>query len=397
MATGHGRKTTIDEQCQSDDQVSPLPTAAVPSGSGFTRRTSSPDPQDRGDLRQDGFHPDAAYRHTTTHATPCPELPRMTVANSLTQPSPFRHEALLYASQDQYLQATTSFIQDGLDHGEDVFVAVPSSNLRRLRSAFTDNSASLTFVPMEVVGRNPARIIPALLAMARESANAGRGFRLVGEPIWPERTYDEIFECARHEVLANLAFEDVMNVKALCPYDVSTLDESIINDAYRSHPNINLAGQATANGRYEPRIAPSMNTPLSPIPPHAEKRSFTLDDLHSIRRWVTNAALEAGVPSGTSDDLAVAVCEATTNSVVHGGGSGHIALWQEGSRIVCDIRDQGTIDDPLAGRRRPPIDGAGGRGLWLMQQFCDLVQIRALPDGQAVRLQLQPPGADHNE
>jgi hypothetical protein len=38
------------------------------------------------------------------------------------------------------------------------------------------------------------------------------------------------------------------------------------------------------------------------------------------------------------------------------------------------------------GRLRPPVDSAGGRGLWLANQLCDLVQVRALDEGNVVRL-----------
>ena len=104
----------------------------------------------------------------------------------------------------------------------------------------------------------------------------------------------------------------------------------------------------------------------------------------ALRRWLA----ERHWPEDESDDLVLAVSEAVTNSVLHGGGSGEIALWHDGSRLLCEIRDRGRITDPLAGRVRPRTDQLGARGLWLIHQLCDLVQLRTVGDGQVVRLHI---------
>jgi hypothetical protein len=40
------------------------------------------------------------------------------------------------------------------------------------------------------------------------------------------------------------------------------------------------------------------------------------------------------------------------------------------------------------GRRRPTSRQLHGRGLWLVQQLCDLVQVRTEPGGTVVRVQV---------
>ena len=52
---------------------------------------------------------------------------------------------------------------------------------------------------------------------------------------------------------------------------------------------------------------------------------------------------------------------------------------------MCEVRDEGRVSDPLVGRVRPTIDRRDGRGLWLVHQLCDLVQIRSGDDGTVVR------------
>ena len=54
--------------------------------------------------------------------------------------------------------------------------------------------------------------------------------------------------------------------------------------------------------------------------------------------------------------------------------------------MICELRDRGRIEDPLAGRRAPGSEQLGGRGLWIANAVCDLVQIRA----GAVRLHMKP-------
>ena len=83
------------------------------------------------------------------------------------------------------------------------------------------------------------------------------------------------------------------------------------------------------------------------------------------------------------------VNELATNSLLHGGGGGTLRLWQEGAKLVCEVRDAGVIVEPLVGRRRPSPSAQGGAGLWIINQLCDLVQIRsAVGFGTVVRAYL---------
>ena len=42
----------------------------------------------------------------------------------------------------------------------------------------------------------------------------------------------------------------------------------------------------------------------------------------------------------------------------------------------------------MVGRVRPEVTQLGGRGLWLANQLCDLMQIRSGSGGTRVRLQM---------
>ena len=83
------------------------------------------------------------------------------------------------------------------------------------------------------------------------------------------------------------------------------------------------------------------------------------------------------------------VNEIAGNSLLHGGGSGVLRMWAEPSTLICEIADSGNIADPLVGRQSPSLERVGGRGLWLANQLCDLVQIRSGGSGTVIRLHVR--------
>lgn len=79
--------------------------------------------------------------------------------------------------------------------------------------------------------------------------------------------------------------------------------------------------------------------------------------------------------------------ELATNSVRHAEGLGVLRTWDTPDTLVCEVRDDGRIRDPLVGRARPREGQADGVGLWLVNQVCDLVQVRS--SGSVVRLHMR--------
>jgi anti-sigma regulatory factor (Ser/Thr protein kinase) len=94
-------------------------------------------------------------------------------------------------------------------------------------------------------------------------------------------------------------------------------------------------------------------------------------------------------------DLKLAVTEAATNSIRHGGGRGTALLWRTDLSVVCELSDTGVITNPLVGLVRPTAGQAGGRGLWFVNNLCDLVEIRSSPGGGTrVRMSMDLPAAN---
>ncbi|XVS62369.1 anti-sigma factor RsbA family regulatory protein [Actinosynnema sp. CA-299493] len=299
----------------------------------------------------------------------------------------FVHEALLYRDDEEYLAGTVPFVRDGVAAGEPVLVAVPQRGIDLLRRALGGRAEQVEFLDMRRAGRNPGRIIPGVLAaFADNSATTGR-VRIVGEPMWPDRTELEYPACVQHEAMINTAFED-RPAWILCPYDATNLAPEAVRDAEATHPVV-VEGQRrrTSAGYREPfLIAEEFNRPLPSPPPDALTRRFDLDALGATRRLVAGFAVEAGLTADQVEDLVLAVNELSTNSVVHGGGSGTLLLWREGDAVVCEVRDAGRIASPMVGRRNPGATPRGGYGVMLVNLLCDLVRVHTHEDGTAIRV-----------
>ncbi len=303
----------------------------------------------------------------------------------------FRHEALLYAGDDGFLDATVPWLRDAAGAEEPTLVVVSAAKIARLRAALGADAAKITFADMSDVGANPARIIPAWREFVDEHAAAGRRLRGIGEPVFPERGAAELVECQRHEALLNVAFAGAEDFWLLCPYDTQALEPAVVEQAHHSHPALVDEGATFASATYHglEAIQAPFGAPLPDPPAHADETSFVAETLGALRSLVAGRGTAAGLAPLKVCDLVLAVNELATNSVRHGGGAGVLRIWEEDPALVCEVADAGGIADPLAGRERPVSGQSGGHGLWLCNQLCDLVQMRTLAHGSVVRLHVR--------
>ncbi|MGA9315093.1 MAG: ATP-binding protein [Solirubrobacteraceae bacterium] len=116
---------------------------------------------------------------------------------------------------------------------------------------------------------------------------------------------------------------------------------------------------------------------------------FTHDLLRTLRRFVALSAAEASLDPARIDDLVLAINELATNSVCHAGGAGTLRIWREGDVLRCDVHDQGHMRQPSVCPIAPEPTQITGRGLWIVSQLCDLVQIHASHRGSVVRVHMR--------
>ncbi|WP_405892182.1 sensor histidine kinase [Streptomyces sp. NBC_00104] len=299
---------------------------------------------------------------------------------------PFVHPALFYRGTEQYTAGTVPFLEEGLAAGEAVAVAVPGPNLELIKAELGASAAEVTLLDMTRAGRNPGRIIPGVLRAFADAHPAGR-VRIIGEPIWAGRSAVEYPACVQHEALINAAFQG-REVTILCPYDADGLAAEVLADAYATHPVVIDAGVEMTSDAYDPeRVVAHYNQPLT-YPPGAASLTFDAEGLPQARSFAVQEAKQLGLAGDRLQDLTLAVAELTTNSVVHGGGSGTLRIWAEGEQIACEVRDGGRLADPLAGRRPPARDQLGGRGLMLVHYISDLVRLHTAQDSTTIRFYL---------
>ncbi len=301
--------------------------------------------------------------------------------------SGLQHLALFYRDTDEYLSAIAAFVSGFATRAEPSFIAIPGDRHARLRQTLPV-AAPVAFADICDFGRNPARIMPAIQAFT-ESA-AGEPSIFVGEPIWPGRSPAETCEATRHEALINLAFAGVATT-IVCPYDAARLPREVIADARRTHPQV-----TTPDGPPEhsqaftgPGLVPSVcDRPLAPVPAGAQVVGYQ-QGLRELRNLIADYAQRAGLPQAKAVDFVLAASEVAANTLRYTSAGGTLSLWRAGGELICQLHDSGYIDDPLAGRRSPNRDHPGGQGLWLVNQVCDLVELRTGADGTVVRLHMR--------
>ncbi|MFK0246652.1 anti-sigma factor RsbA family regulatory protein [Amycolatopsis azurea] len=296
---------------------------------------------------------------------------------------PFSHVGLLYSGDTEYLNGTVPYILEGLKLDEPVAVAVPGRNLTLIETALGDSAADVELIDMTEAGRNPGRILPGVLLAFAD--NRPGPVRIVGEPIWAGRSAVEYPACAQHEALINFAFGD-RELRMLCPYDRTGLEDDVLADVERTHPTLSGADGDRPSAEYAPdAVVEKYNLPL-PEPRAAEEFRFDLGRLSAVRHFAQGRAEECGLAPDRVEDLVLAVAELSANSVLHGAGHGVVRVWRDEGHVLCEVVDEGTLSDPLAGRRPAAPGQIGGRGLVLVNQVADLVRQYLRPGATVTRV-----------
>lgn len=297
----------------------------------------------------------------------------------------YRHECLLYGSDDEFLSGVIPFIRDGLRQGEPVLLAISEPRQGALRAALGDDESLVIFADMAELA-NPARIIPAVRQFA--AANSAGPIRAVGEPVWAGRRAAEITEAQLHESLLDVALAQDTPMWVLCPYNTSNLDAATIEEAHRSHSSIVRAAHSTASTAFggvshaASTFGSVLPEPIQPIVPVL----FDGTDAAQIATEILHFATARGLSAQRSVKLAAAIDEITTAGARRTGQSSSVRLWQDESAVVCEVTDPGVVIDPLVGRAKVPTTKHHDRDVRLANELCDLVQVRSNASGTTVRV-----------
>jgi anti-sigma regulatory factor (Ser/Thr protein kinase) len=308
-----------------------------------------------------------------------------------------RHAMFAFRDQATYRAEILRFARAGLAAGQPELLVLPGDEAPELAARLGNQGGhpvEIACFDMAEIGRNPARVIPVLQAFA--SRHAGQRVRVISEPVWPGRSAPETCEAIRSEALINLALAG-MAVDTLCLFNQAGLAAPVVAAAELTHPEHLTSGQRLAAAGYRSdgqpgrgvapwEFPPGFDDPLPAPPAQAETLSYD-SDLASVRRLVERHARRAGLGLQRTMDLVLAVSEVAANTLSHTASGGTIGVWQDDQEILCQAHDQGWIADPLAGRVRRPPDSRG-HGLMVVNQICDLVEVRTGPSGTTMRLHM---------
>jgi len=303
----------------------------------------------------------------------------------------FVHSALLYRSQQEYLDSVFRFVVDGLARDEAVLVAVPGAKLDLLHDALHalvgGFPAELKIADIAEVGRNPSRFMSMEGSFADEHPD--QRVRIVSQLAWPGRTDDELVACTEHEALVNKALEGYP-ATGLCLYDAGRLHDDVLADARATHPLLWRCGALHPSAEYAPGdVLERCNRPLPAKPGAVRYVVRKSADLRPARSFAVNYADWVGMSQDGIEDLQLIATELATNSLMYTDGACLLAFWRQGEHLVCEARDTGRLDDPVAGRLDPGPSGPASRGLFLVNAISDLVRTHTTSTGTTIQAYLR--------
>lgn len=292
--------------------------------------------------------------------------------------SALHHEILAYSGAGGFTQAAVRAVEQALSVGAAAVVFADADQIADVRSHLGSDAAEVVAIDRSVAGRNPARVIPTLQNLVDVHHEAG--VHCIADPVRADDSAAVRSEVALHELILQLPAFRAWNCQITCAYDES-LDPAVVERIVAWHDTHSDPSDAVDRARAEA---------LPSRPVGTEELGVDRTTLGALRGFVEGRAAKAGLDDERVDDLVYAVNEVVTNSICHGEGRARVSFWvsDHDRSITCEVRDRGWIRDPLAGRIAPQPDRPSGRGLWLVNHLCDLVQLRSSPAGTTVRLHI---------
>jgi anti-sigma regulatory factor (Ser/Thr protein kinase) len=290
------------------------------------------------------------------------------------------HQAFLYDSTNEFVDAMAPLVRAGLERGDKVFAAAKGSSATALREELEHDAERVEVHDTAAWKARPYERLQAFRRMAAE-LDPNQSLMAMGEPVWAG-SEAVIRQWARYESVVNLALADAP-MRFVCLYDSSALPDEILDYAVRTHPSrLDHGATAPCPGFVPPADFACGAAESAP----ADACELPTDTL-ALRQAVFAKATCAGMAPERAEELVLATCEALTNAMLHGEPPLRALLWTDAGEMVCRIGDSGPgIADPLAGWLPPVRPSAGGWGLPIARQLCDALELARDENGTAVSL-----------
>jgi anti-sigma regulatory factor (Ser/Thr protein kinase) len=299
--------------------------------------------------------------------------------------TPFRHNALVYESPDEYLACAVPFLKAGIELGEGAVVAHAKPGLAIIREALGPEAAHVTFVDVSAAYTRPARTLAAYYQVYVDELGKAPALRAVADvQFGPNPNEWDLW--TGYEAMFNRSFEH-LPAWVLCSYNANGTPDPIIESVWQTHSEVVAGDSWSSSDHYEDpdellrRMTP-VAAPLTGLRPIPFGRSA-----EELREQLVRELAGNGISDARSLDLLLAVTEIANNAMQHGGGIQEVRVGHVRGRFVCEIADRGDgFDDPAAGYLAPR-DGIGA-GLWVARQVTWRIEFFQSPTGFTTRIWL---------
>jgi AcrR family transcriptional regulator len=258
---------------------------------------------------------------------------------------PLVHDALIYSSDEEFVSVLAPFLGEAVAAGEPAIAVTTQAKAGLLRDALGSNADRVSYHDATEFYRRPARTLTAYGAMLNDLLRSNpERVRVVGE-IPFRTTVEEHAQWMRYEAVLNRGLAG-RQAWIVCAHDTRALPESVIADAYRTHPFVWTNGQRATNASY--RDADELGRQDAAVPGGNELiRSTASDERSAIdaRRSVAGAARAGGLADELVDDLVLVISD-LQRKVLDAGGEASVRILRDRARWICEVTGVG-VDESL--------------------------------------------------
>jgi anti-sigma regulatory factor (Ser/Thr protein kinase) len=300
----------------------------------------------------------------------------------MNSPSPLRHNALVYESDEEYVDASVAFLREGLEAGEACAVAQTRDGISMMREALEDDGDRVAFFDVSSVYTRPAHAVAQYYGTFLRLLQEAPSVRAVAEGQFGFTDAD-LREWTTYESITNVAYAH-LPVWVVCTYDARRVPDALLQGMWETHSDVLTGEWRTSHDFEDPRELVSRLTP-APEPLPGLRSVPGVRDVESFRESLARELGRENLPPDVAMNALVAGSEIAANAVRHGGGIEEVRVGQVDARFVCEVVDRGSgFDDPLMGYLAPRDEV--GSGLWVARQLTWRLEAFHSPAGFSVRV-----------
>jgi hypothetical protein len=294
----------------------------------------------------------------------------------------FRHEALIYGSDEELLDVAVPFLGGGLEAGEPTLLRLPSRQQALVLDAL-DGAEGVT-VLSQLGPLSPLSALRTTHTVIRRLAAEGcPRIRMLGDvPHQPWRGWVR-YEAAVNRVLAPFP------AWGLCPYDTRRTPANVIEDVERTHPIRSTRDlRGTHNAAFQDPLAVLEREAQRPDPAEHRRPEIELTDPSPATAGTAVGVLADAINLGpdAGDTLRLAVTAVVANARTHGRRPVVVRAWTGTHRVVATVSDAGPGPADLLHGVLATGEADDSSTLYHVREAVSEVSMFRAPAGFTVRL-----------